>query len=95
MNVQTMQLSSTRSERVKEGYTLTFTSRLQSLTAGEVVQKKFNGRHQDFIEKCQRSVNTMVNYSFQEKFYFYIQEDFSQVFIVLNGFVTWICQYFI
>ena len=31
--------------------------------------KKFYGRYQDLIEKYQRSVNVMVNDSFQDNFY--------------------------
>ena len=40
--------------------------------------KKFNGRYQDLIEKCQRSVKEMVNDSLPRQSLFDIWQDFNR-----------------
>ena len=71
---------------MSQGYTVL---RLENLF------KKFYDRYHDLIEKYQRSVKEIVNDSFPWYNLLYIQRDFSDVFIILHRFVTWVCQYFI
>ena len=44
--------------------------------------KKFYGRYQDLIEKCQRSVNIMVNDSFPGQCLFDMKWEFGLYFVI-------------
>ena len=57
--------------------------------------KKFYGRYQDLTEKYQRSVKEMVNDSFRDKLYLTYSRILVVFVVVIHGFVTWICRYFI
>ena len=55
--------------------------------------KKFYGRYQDLTKKYQRSVNVMVNDSFQDNLYLTCSRNLV-FFRYLHGFVAWICLNF-